>query len=298
VTQRGASIPLDVGQRIAGRRLLIVDDNATNRSVLQEHLRLWGLVSEASESGPDALARLRERADRGEPFDGAILDLMMPGMDGLELARAIRADARFARLPLVLLTSLHVSARDAEGAGVVARLTKPVRRSELYNAVVEALCPAFGEPDQPEDFPTTGRPNTRNLRVLLVEDNAVNQRVALAMLKRLGCEVEVAETGPAAIDAVARCGLDLVLMDVQLPEMDGLQATRRIRAAQSGPVFAAHIEGFRLPIVALTAHAGKDDREECLAAGMDDWLPKPFSLEQLERMLRRWAPRAERGKST
>jgi signal transduction histidine kinase/CheY-like chemotaxis protein len=291
----------DAVQHLSGRRLLIVDDNATNRSVVAELLRQWGVASEQCASGAEALALLRACAQEGAPFDAAILDLMMPEMDGMQLARAIRAERLVCELPLVLLTSVSVSTRDADDLRVAARLTKPLRRSALYNALVESLSPRTA-PAAARRAVVAARPAAHAFRVLLVEDNAVNQRVALAMLARVGCTAEVAETGLAAVDAVARGGLDLVLMDIQLPELDGLEATRRIRAVEASGQLGGGVEGFRLPIVALTAHAGKEDREECLAAGMDDWLPKPFSLEQLDRVLARWAPwsqRAERaGAST
>jgi CheY-like chemotaxis protein len=249
--------------------------------------------SEECASGPEALALLRTRAGEGAPFDAAVLDLMMPGMDGLELARAIREDGSHADLSLVMLTSVHVQAREADALGVSARLTKPVRRSDLYNALVEALWRkrALAGAAAPEKAPRHQR-TRRSVRVLLVEDNAVNQRVALAMLKRFGCQVEVVETGQAAADALASSRFHLVLMDVQLPGMDGMQATRLIRAAESAKGVPPDAESVRVPIVALTAHAGKEDREECLAAGMDDWLPKPFGLDQLAGLLERWVPGA------
>jgi CheY-like chemotaxis protein len=192
-----------------------------------------------------------------------------------------------------MLTSVHVQAREADALGVSARLTKPVRRSDLYNALVEALWRkrALAGAAAPEKAPRHQR-TRRSVRVLLVEDNAVNQRVALAMLKRFGCQVEVVETGQAAADALASSRFHLVLMDVQLPGMDGMQATRLIRAAESAKGVPPDAESVRVPIVALTAHAGKEDREECLAAGMDDWLPKPFGLDQLAGLLERWVPGA------
>jgi CheY-like chemotaxis protein len=278
---------------VRGSRVLIVDDNATNRMVVSRHLQAWGVHSEERASGPEALALLRARTGEGVPFDAAVLDLMMPGMDGLELARAIRADLSLAGISLVMLTSVHVQARDADALGVAARLTKPVRRSDLYNALVEALwrrgAPA-GEAASAKEQPL--RRARRSVRVLLVEDNAVNQRVALAMLKRFGCQVEVVETGQAAVDALAAGSFDLALMDVQLPGMDGIQATRLARAAEVARGVPPDAESVRVPIVALTAHAGKEDREECLAAGMDDWLAKPFGLDQLAGLFERWVPGA------
>jgi two-component system sensor histidine kinase/response regulator len=281
--------PLQDAARIAGRSVLVVDDNATNREVVRRHLEHWRIRSAESESGRDALAALRAASERGEPFDAAILDLMMPEMDGLELARQMRADPASRTVPIVLLTSVRVAERDVAELQVCARLTKPVRRVDLYDAMVTALAGA-GATTAP--VAAAERPRAvRALRVLVVEDNPINQRVTTAMLAKLGCHSVVVDDGEQALDRMANDAFDLVLMDVMLPGMDGFEVTRRIRRfrAETG---AEGVEGLRLPILAVTAHGAKEDRDECLAAGMDDCLTKPFSLDQLIARLERWLPQA------
>ncbi|MFO0690386.1 MAG: response regulator [Myxococcota bacterium] len=291
--------------RLAGRQVLVVDDNATNREVVRRHLAHWRMQSGECESGPQALERLRGAGARGERYDAVVLDLMMPGMDGIEVARAMRADPSIPPIPIVLLTSARVKESEVDGLGVTARLTKPVKRADLYRALVDCLVVGTaaaaapraattpGVSDEPAErgrAPERAKPR-RAIRVLVVEDNPVNQRVARAMLAKLGCEAVLADDGPAALERLENESFDIVLMDVMLPGMDGLEVTRRIRARRAEPELAG-AEGGRLPIIAVTAHGAKEDREDCLAAGMDDWLTKPFGVDQLVARLERWLPHA------
>jgi CheY-like chemotaxis protein len=230
---------------------------------------------EAVADAMDALSRIR----RGDPFDAAVLDQEMPGMDGIRLAREIRRHRDELALPLVLLTSIGQLA-DARGAPEFsARLTKPVKASQLYDALVRILAPELrtdAASGVRGDGPIRAAPS---LRVLVAEDNAVNQRLALALLGKLGYRADVVETGRAALDALERDAYDIVLMDVQMPELDGLEATREIRSRFG--------TGNQPAIIAMTANAMEGDRDECLAAGMDDYLAKPIHLDALAQALAR-----------
>jgi PAS domain S-box-containing protein len=270
--------------RLAGRRVLVVDDNATNRQILGQQLGYWGLRTTAVESGARALASLREAAASGPGYDLAILDMNMPEMDGLDLARTIKEEPSLAGVKLVLLTSFGRRGHGAEAAriGISAYLTKPVDEADLYDCLVEVL----GEGTRARAPHLVTRHTLRELRppagacVLVAEDNEVNQKVAVRILEKLGWRVEVAENGREALEACARTAYDAVLMDCQMPGMDGYEATRRIREREK--------QGERLPIIAMTASAMKGDREKCLEAGMDDYVSKPVTPEGLEATLRRW----------
>ena len=286
--QRPVTSLRPIGQapaELRGMRVLLVDDNATNREILRQQMAAWGLASEMAENGPRALARLRDAARAGERYDLAILDLRMPEMDGLELARRIRADAALAALKLVLLSSHGPDALAAQAvqAGIQATLYKPVRQAELYKTLCRLLVRAAEPRSQRPVLPATRSPRFAG-RILVAEDNPVNQEMALAVLDVLGCQAEVAANGQEAVEAVARTGYDLILMDCQMPVLDGFAATAAIRRweqAQGRP---------RLPIIALTANIVKGFREQCLAVGMDDYLSKPFEQEQLAALLEHWLP--------
>jgi len=254
---------------LRGKRLLIVDDNATNRRVLALQAEKWGMVARAAESPGEALRWLTA----GETFDAGILDMHMPEMDGLALARRIRASKH--TLPLMLFSSLgRREAGDTEGL-FGAYLMKPMRQSQLFDALVGLLLhdlparPAV--PVKPTLDP--GMAASHPLRILLAEDNVVNQKLALRLLQQLGYRADLAANGAEAIAAVERQSYDVVLMDVQMPEMDGLEASRQITARWAASA--------RPRIVAMTANAMQGDREMCLAAGMDDYLTKPIRVGQL-----------------
>jgi PAS domain S-box-containing protein len=275
---RGEAAP-----RIAGKRLLVVDDSATNREILTRQAESWGMLVEAVERPADALYRVR----RGDRFDAAVLDMQMPEMDGLALAREIRRYRDEGALPLVLLTSIG---RLAVGGGPLefsAQLTKPVKASQLYEALVRVLAVEAAPASTPGGEDDDSRPAAMALRLLVAEDNAVNRQLALALLAKLGYQADVVENGREALDAVEREAYDVVLMDVQMPELDGLEASRRIRdrfGSSGGPM-----------IIATTANAMEGDREECLEAGMDDYLSKPIHLDDLSRALARCRPLARTG---
>ena len=269
-------------ERLRGLRVLVVDDNATNRMIVRETLRAWGCRPEEADSGAAALAALGAAAAT-DPFGLVILDMQMPEMDGAETAERIRADGRFASLPLVLLSSI-ATMRDVRTTPFAAALAKPVRQAALLRTVREIV---GGQTEEvaPAAAAAVERP-AESLHVLLAEDNAVNRTVALRMLKKLGCRADAVENGGQAVAAAAREHYDLILMDVQMPEMDGFEATAAIRRQVEG--------GQHTPIIAMTAHAMEGDRERCLAAGMDDYLSKPMSIGALAETLARWTLRDER----
>jgi CheY-like chemotaxis protein len=285
---------------LQGRRLCIVDDNDTNRRILEQYAFQWGLQSATASDGYQALALLKDAATRGEPFDLAILDLQMPRMDGLELGHAITADPVLAATRLVLLTSIGLrgQAEKAKQAGIAAYLTKPVHRAQLYDCLSLIVDLPARSATAPLEVGAASRPNdvlvTRHIlkevavaarpRILVAEDNIVNQKVAVCQLEKLGYRAEVVTNGLEAVEAVSRIKYALVLMDCQMPEMDGLEATAMIRKGEREQASR------RLPIIAMTANAMQGDREKCLEAEMDDYLTKPVKLEHLEATLARWIP--------
>ncbi|MBB3139272.1 response regulator [Halomonas organivorans] len=267
---------------LKGIDVLVVDDNATNRRILDEILVGWGMHPVCVESGREALAALARAEQAGERFPLALLDMMMPHMDGLALAARIRAHPSHAAMPILMLSSGGRSGdvTRRRRLGIARLLLKPLKQSELLDAIGEALgdkgaAKRSGEPVAP----ATVTPR----RVLLVEDGRINQQVACDLLRQRGHAVVLAENGREAVDTVAREAFDVVLMDIHMPVMDGLEAARAIRGA-----------GYRLPIVAMTASATREDRERCLAAGMDDFVSKPFRAAELYAAVER----SEGGKET
>lgn len=275
-----------------GVRLLCVDDNATNRRVLEEQLRNRGVVCDLSESGERALEALRAAHADGRPYRIVLTDHQMPGMDGAMLTDAIRADASLAETTVIMLTSIgHRGAvHDLPANGLDGYLVKPVRPAELMRALAQACqAPAAesgtsgGTPPSgpPAEMPGSGPPPTAGTRVLVAEDNGVNQHVAKLMLRKLGCSVDIAANGLEAVEMVAKGNYDIVFMDCMMPEMDGYEATGTIRASENDS---------RIPIIAMTAHAMESDRDKCLQAGMDDYLTKPVVRAELVAALDRWSP--------
>jgi len=291
-----------------GVRVLVVDDNATNRSILDHQVRSWGMQIKCVESGPQAVELLRSAAALGQPYELAILDMHMPGMDGIALARLIKADPQLSSIRLVMLTSvgLYGDIEAARQAGIAVYLSKPVRQTELHDALVTAMSLSTSYPIEPKEERTekpkeTPSPQPRSsehsvipsqARILLTEDNPVNQEVALNMLELLGYQVAVANNGREAIEALTRATYDLIFMDCQMPEIDGFEATKLIRAQEA--TGSSVVSQLHIPIIALTANAMSGDRERCLAAGMDDYLSKPFTQEKLTAVLTRWLPRKEK----
>jgi CheY-like chemotaxis protein len=273
---------------LAGRRLLVVDDNATNRRILSEMAGRWGMACRAAESGPESLGWLHA----GETFDLAILDMHMPDMDGGMLAAEIRQLRDAAAMPLVLLSSLGGRDLVKDRSLFAAFLTKPAKPEQLLTTLGGLLrneaAGERGRSAHPFLPSLTSEALVHPEHVLLAEDNVVNQKVALSMLRKLGFRADVAANGVEALDSVRRQRYDIVLMDVQMPEMDGLEAARRINQLRPE-------RPTRPWIIALTANAMQGDREMCLAAGMDDYISKPIKTEELAAALARAVEAKGRG---
>jgi CheY-like chemotaxis protein len=281
----GAASELPQLDSLEKLRVLIVDDNATNRRILSYQLASWGMIHHEAESGSQALKLLKTAATEGAPYDLAILDLSMPRIDGFELARAIKADPEIAAVPLVLFTSAGVRGDGAvaRAAGVAAYLSKPVRQSQLFDCLTRVVSKSSNSSSIVVSNLVTKHTlrevkRASNKLILLAEDNIVNQKVAVRQLQKLGYRADAVANGYEAIEALSRIPYDLVLMDCQMPEMDGYEATAEIR----------RIEGTRkrTPIVAMTANALTGDRDKSIAAGMDDHITKPVKLEELSRVLK------------
>ncbi|HKE00311.1 MAG TPA: response regulator [Planctomycetota bacterium] len=268
-------------ERLRGVRVLAVDDHATNRGVIRNQLAAVGVRCETAASGHEALDILRA-THASDPFAMILLDMHMPEMDGLGTATSIRTDARFASIPIIVLSSIadRCDTDTRSRLGIARFLTKPVRKAQLLEAILEALGP-HEEDDENGAATPVADPRIAGLRVLLAEDNAVNQKVALRMLERLGCDVAVVGNGLAAVEASASGTHDVLLLDCQMPELDGFEAAARIRAREAAS------GGARVPVIAMTAFAMRGDRERCLAAGMDDYVAKPVRLAELAAALER-----------
>jgi two-component system, sensor histidine kinase and response regulator len=271
---------------LRGVRLLIVEDNPTNREILCQQTEAVGMQVHAVPDGQQGLEAAVNAAAAGRPFQVAILDMKMPRMNGLALAAAIRREPALARLPLIMLTSLNSEAEStsARNLGICFYLSKPVRRVELYRRITETLRKTM--PVAAASVEATPAVSRLGGRVLLAEDNPVNQAVAQNMIEAIGCDLTIVSNGAQAVAALAASPFDLVLMDCQMPEMDGFAATAAIRAREAQRNADGHPA--HIPIIAVTAHAMEGDRDASLAAGMDDYLSKPFSLESLRAVLERW----------
>ena len=274
----GATDSADDRTSLSGIRALAVDDNPTNREILAHQLAAAGVAYDEADRGRTAFEMLCAAADRGRPFDIALIDHNMPGMTGLQLAHAIRTHPEIGSLPLIMLSSVAEDDAKVRDAGIEYCLTRPVRQSMLHDCMARAM-------GRKSVTPQWARPAEGVLkgRVLLVEDNPVNQELALHALEFMGLQTTLARNGLEALEQLGAVQFDMVLMDCQMPEMDGFEATQRWREVE-----AARSAERRIPIVALTAGAVDGDRDKCLAAGMDDYLSKPFSLEQLQATLLRW----------
>src|SRR5215204_3644268 len=275
-------------------RVLIVDDHETNRLILHKQISSWGMSDGMAKNGAEALDLLRAAAESGEAYDLAVLDMQMPDMDGIQLARAISAEPAISSTRLVLLTSIGININDtARMAGVEVVLNKPVRQSQLHDALATML----GAPTEKQARPSRGgagpapqatpaaEVQVSRGHVLLVEDYPVNQMVAIRMLERSGFRVDAVNNGREAVEALSNIPYEAVLMDVQMPEMDGYQATAEIRRREGSDRHT--------PVIAMTADAMQGDRERALAAGMDDYIAKPVKHEELEAVLGRWIPQPE-----
>jgi signal transduction histidine kinase/DNA-binding response OmpR family regulator len=258
--------------QLTGKRMLIVDDIETNRRILTLQAQAWQMTSSSFANPLEALEALK----RGEQYDVAVLDMQMPEMDGVALSNEIRKNG--IPLPLIMLTSLGWRNPD-EAVNFSAFLTKPIKQSSLYNAVIGAL--SLQSVDARRAVPEESKFDSQlaaryPMKILLAEDNAVNQKLALRMLERMGYRADIAGDGLEVLEALARQPYDLILMDVQMPELDGLEATRQIRA-----------KGLGVHVIAMTANAMEGDRETCLAAGMNDYVSKPIQVKELQSALER-----------
>ena len=279
---------------IEGLRALIVDDNATNRQILRAYLSAWGCRPREVASAGDALDALRAAADEGDPFRIALFDKCMPDVDGEDLGRRVKADAALRDVVLVMLTSAgqRGDAKRVREAGFAAYLIKPIKQSQLLDCMRTILGRAADGPVGPDDAIVTRHTisddRRRRTRILLAEDNVANQKVALLTLrKKLGYQADAVANGREALEALARTHYDLVLMDCQMPEMDGYEAARAIRDGDS------RVRDHGVPIIAMTANAMKGDREKCLAAGMDDYVSKPVRMQDLADAIERNLPEQE-----
>jgi PAS domain S-box-containing protein len=272
---------------LAGLKLLIIDDNATNREILGHYAQAWKMEAQTAADGKEALELLNLAATENDPFDLAILDMQMPEMDGLMLAQAIKLEPAISKTHLVMLTSLgnHLDAEEMKQAGIEACVLKPVKQARLY----ERLSAVMASHVSSRSLRTSGnlsmgvRPPAvrRDVRILLAEDNRINQLVALGLLQNLGYTASMASNGLEVLETLNRENFDIILMDCQMPEMDGYETTRRIRAAAKTPAPR---------IIAMTANAMRGESDKCLEAGMDDYMSKPVRLDTLRQMLARWVP--------
>ncbi len=273
---------------LAGVRILIIDDNGTNREILERQTASWMMINESAGSGPEGLARLRSAQRDGHPFELVILDMQMPDMDGLEVAQHIKSDPAIADVQMIMLTSIGLrgDALMAKKGGISAYLTKPVRQSELYSSLLTVISQSpLQESPQLVTRHSIAEERRKhlNMNILVVEDNETNQQVALGILQNFGCTAAIASNGRDAVDAAAGRQYDLIFMDCQMPVMDGYQATREIRRLEKQKELI-----FRTPIIALTANALEGDKEKCLAAGMDDYISKPFKQKKMLHILEQW----------
>jgi PAS domain S-box-containing protein len=302
-SNRPARVPLVEMSDLRGLRLCVVDDTATNRMVLRHYAKAWDMVYAETDRASEVLSMLREAVRDGQPFDLVMLDMQMAGMDGLELAARIKSDDRLSSVKLVLLTSIarRGEAKSAQAAGIAGYLTKPLRRAQLYACLRSVMGQAATSPPVVDlelrtspsrlvaEPRTSSEAETRTtIRLLIAEDNPVNQKVAVRILDKLGYKADVVANGLEAIDALLRFPYKAVLMDCHMPELDGFEASQRIRELERRGDLRA-----RTPIIAITANAMQGDRERCLQAGMDDYVSKPIGIEQLRATLGKWVNKAD-----
>jgi PAS domain S-box-containing protein len=263
---------------IRGLNALVVDDHEINREIICYELKTWGFNTGEAGHGEAALELMRSRAGSGQPFDFAIIDWNMPGMNGEELCRQIKADPQLADTPLILLSSVRgIQPHRLQEIGLSSWLAKPARQSELLDTVMNAI----NHVETDVQVAESALPETRSVRILLAEDNEINQEVALEILQASGFSCDIVANGKEAVDAAEENDYDLIFMDCMMPEMDGYEATRTIRRNEKAT-------GRRMPIVALTANAMKGDRELCLESGMDDYLSKPLDPDEVVAMIGKW----------
>jgi CheY-like chemotaxis protein len=282
--------PEDDRKSLAGLRVLAIDDNATNREILGHQTAFWNMRCELAENGASGLEKVDDSLQNGA-YDLILLDLDMPGMDGMEVAQRLKTNPLTRSIPIIMLTSVgaYGDIQKSKDVGIDLYLTKPLRQRDLFSAIYSVVY----EPEKVVNRETQNEIQEHNarqarkfgLKVLVVEDNTTNQLVAIKMLRKLGCDTQVVGNGLEAVDAFGKSEYDLILMDCQMPVMDGFQATKRIREFERRSP-----EKVRTPIIALTANALLGDRETCIEVGMDDYISKPFLLEQMASTLSYWFP--------
>lgn len=271
-----------------GFRILCVDHHATSRNLLETSLRAWRVEVDCAENGLQAMTQIQIAQNQSRPYDLVLLDSQLPGMDGIAVARAVKVEPSLSTPQIILMIPLgqrgpHLDTQDAD---IAATLTKPIRQTQLYNRITDILDIRSQQVVEPGPLDSSPAIQSHGeIRVLLVEDNAMNQKVAMWMLEKHGCHVDVAVNGLEAVDISARLDYDCIFMDCRMPEMDGFAATAAIRQREA-------TLGTHVPIIAMTANAMIGDREQCLDAGMDDYMPKPIRADDIELILQRWARRS------
>jgi PAS domain S-box-containing protein len=295
---QGRYAEIVVPEDIRKMRILVVDDNATNREVLRERLKSWGCRFDEASHGEQALDKLRLAVADGDPFGIAILGMQMPVMNGEAIGRKIKEDSDLKDTILVMLTSLGLrgDAARMKEIGFAAYLTKPVKNSQLYDCLITVMGRKTEEREGASSESIVTRysiaeDKKRKIRILLAEDNMINQQVALNILEKFGYRADAVANGQEAVKALEMVPYDLVLMDVQMPEMDGLQATAQIRNPKSAVI------NHDIPVIAMTAHAMKGDRERCLEAGMNDYTTKPIDPKELLKTLTKWIDTGKAGQT-
>jgi len=269
--------------------VLVVDDEDSASEVLQDYLRSWGMRTNRAKNSRKALEAMRAAYESGDPYSVVLIDMVMPRSDGLELGQAIRKDSRLADCKLILVTAFDKPGVGQEAVNLAfdAYLTKPVKQSLLLDSISNVASKLEfvkeGIKKTPKKTPYQAKVPARPELILVVEDHRINQEVALMQLRNLGFESHIAANGQEALELLEKAPYDLVLMDCQMPVMDGFDTTRAIRKAETRT-------GKHLPIIAMTAHALEGSRDECLAAGMDDYLSKPVDAKRLKEMVERWLP--------
>lgn len=278
---------------LRGLRVLVVDDNATNRVIVRHYLTSWGMQSQEARNGAQALVQIREATAQGQSYDVVLLDYQMPNMDGVELAVHIKADPALAALKLVMLTSIsdQGEAQRFREAGINAHLLKPLRQSRLLDCLSSVLGKVPLQEARPTTIVPSPAPSTETAThqrplLLLAEDNVVNQKLVTRLLDKLGYRADVVANGLEVLEACSRISYAAILMDCQMPEMDGYEATRELRRREATTLAPSPVD--RIPIVAMTANAMQGDKEKCLAAGMDDYIAKPIKPNELKAALTRW----------
>jgi CheY-like chemotaxis protein len=306
------SSSVQLNTNLQGIRICCIDDHPVNRQLLEEYAKGWDMNVTTAKTPLEALDLIQRAQGEGKPFQIAIVDMEMPGMDGMTLAREIKANPHIADIRLILLSSLGMrgDAKEAKTAGFSGYLTKPIRQSVLRHSLERVLgleTENLHHPDTPvvTRFSSLESEKASSHRILVVDDHQVNQQLAVMMIERLGYKVDVVANGQEAVDACISIPYDLVFMDCQMPVMDGYEATKYIREAENGKrealgvrpeakekvsSDASRLTSDHMPIIAMTANAMPEDREKCLQAGMDDYLPKPIRPDGLAQALEKWLP--------